>query len=191
MDLTDADVVAYRPLIRRMAFATIRKGCPRSEYDDLIAVGMGALVHAARTYDPEHGTTFGTWAISRVRGDMLHWWRDRCLIIHIPHPHLSRWQELPRAVMMEEMPEQAVGGVDVDWLAVRLAMEQLPDEDRVLLTRYYLHGVRQQDLAHDMGISVVTVQYRTARALARLRRLLGGNCQAAPWPQKPREHQVA
>lgn len=169
MQLTDADVAAYTPLVERIANSTIRRGCPRTEYEDLVAVGLGALAVAANSYDPERGTEWVTWAYARVRGDMLHWWRDRCLLIRIPHTQIKAWEDLPRAMTLEEMPEAAVPGVDVTWLAVQMALERLSAHERELVVRHCYHGERLIDLAAEQGVHLMTIQRRVRRALDRLR----------------------
>jgi hypothetical protein len=75
MTLTDADVSAFLPRIRSLARRTIAQGCPRTEFSDLVAVGLGALAACANDYDPDAGASFDTYAHTRIRGAMAHWWQ--------------------------------------------------------------------------------------------------------------------
>src|SRR5689334_12987692 len=39
--------------------------------EDLVSAGMAALAMAAKNYDPERGTSFGSFATARIRGALL------------------------------------------------------------------------------------------------------------------------
>jgi len=67
----DALVQEYTPLVRRIA-NRLRGRLPDSvDREDLIQVGLMALLEAARQYSPARGATFQTYAGIRVRGAML------------------------------------------------------------------------------------------------------------------------
>ena len=67
----DALVQEYAPLVKRIA-NHLRGRLPDSvDQDDLIQVGLIALLDAARQYSPTKGSSFETYAGIRVRGAML------------------------------------------------------------------------------------------------------------------------
>jgi RNA polymerase sigma factor FliA len=67
----DVLVQEYAPLVKRIA-NHLRARLPRGvELDDLVQVGLIALLDAARQYSPAKGASFETWAGIRVRGAML------------------------------------------------------------------------------------------------------------------------
>jgi len=67
----DALVQEYAPLVKRIA-NHLRGRLPESvDQDDLIQVGLIALLDAARQYSPTKGASFETYAGIRVRGAML------------------------------------------------------------------------------------------------------------------------
>ena len=39
--------------------------------EDLVSAGMAALATAAKAFDPERGTPFGSFATTRIRGALL------------------------------------------------------------------------------------------------------------------------
>jgi RNA polymerase sigma factor for flagellar operon FliA len=67
----DALVQEYAPLVKRIA-NHLRGRLPEGvDQDDLIQVGLIALLDAARQYSPTKGASFETYAGIRVRGAML------------------------------------------------------------------------------------------------------------------------
>jgi RNA polymerase sigma factor for flagellar operon FliA len=67
----DALVQEYAPLVKRIA-NHLRARLPEGiEVDDLVQVGLIALLDAARQYSPAKGASFETYAGIRVRGAML------------------------------------------------------------------------------------------------------------------------
>jgi RNA polymerase sigma factor FliA len=67
----DALVQEYAPLVKRIA-NHLRGRLPEGvDQDDLIQVGLIALLEAARNYSPAKGASFETYAGIRVRGAML------------------------------------------------------------------------------------------------------------------------
>ena len=64
-------VEQYAPLVKKVALH-LRTRLPGGiELDDLIQVGLIALLEAARNYSPSKGASFETYARIRLRGAML------------------------------------------------------------------------------------------------------------------------
>lgn len=59
------------PLVEIIARQLRRETSPSLSVDDLASVGREALLHAARTFDPDRGVPFRRWVNLRVRGAMI------------------------------------------------------------------------------------------------------------------------
>ena len=64
-------VEQYAPLVKRVALHLLGRLPAGIELDDLIQVGLIALLEAARNYSPAKGASFETYARIRLRGAML------------------------------------------------------------------------------------------------------------------------
>ena len=59
-------------------------------YEDLEQIGYFGLIRAIERFDPSQGCAFSSFAIPYIRGEMLHFLRDKSSIVKVPR----RWQEL-------------------------------------------------------------------------------------------------
>ncbi len=75
-------------LVRKVAHQVCRK-CAEP-YEDLEQIGYLGLIRAIERFDPHQGSAFSSFAIPYIRGEMLHYLRDRGSMMRIPR----RWQEL-------------------------------------------------------------------------------------------------
>jgi len=75
-------------LVRRVAHQLSRQCL--EPYEDLEQVGFLGLIRAIERFDPKQGTAFSSFAIPYIRGEMLHYLRDKSSVLRIPR----RWQEL-------------------------------------------------------------------------------------------------
>ncbi|MFM1842494.1 MAG: hypothetical protein RLZZ490_1230 [Cyanobacteriota bacterium] len=75
-------------LVRRVAHQLSRQ-C-MEPYEDLEQVGFLGLIRAIERFDPKQGTAFSSFAIPYIRGEMLHYLRDKSSVLRVPR----RWQEL-------------------------------------------------------------------------------------------------
>ncbi|WP_374013889.1 RNA polymerase sigma factor FliA [Pseudoxanthomonas koreensis] len=64
-------VVRHSDLVRRIAHHLAARLPASVEIDDLIQSGMIGLIEASRSYDPEQGASFETYASIRIRGSMI------------------------------------------------------------------------------------------------------------------------
>lgn len=67
----DALVVGNRGMVKRVALHLKTRIPPLMDVDELIQVGMLALLEATQTFDPSKGIDFDNFAHARVRGAML------------------------------------------------------------------------------------------------------------------------
>lgn len=66
----DRLIVEHTPLVRKIAWHVYSRQSRSSELEDLIQIGLLALVEAARVYE-ERGYAFATYASTRIRGAMI------------------------------------------------------------------------------------------------------------------------
>jgi RNA polymerase sigma-B factor len=100
-------------------------------YEDLEQCGYLGLITAIERFDPSQGYAFSSFAVPYIRGEILHFLRDRANTVRIPR----RWQQLSRdgekarqalALELGRQPnEQEIAtalAVDLDeWRSVKLA----------------------------------------------------------------------
>ena len=61
-------------------------------YEDLEQIGYFGLIRAIERFNPQAGCAFSSFAVPYIRGEMLHFLRDKGSMVKIPR----RWQELQR-----------------------------------------------------------------------------------------------
>lgn len=64
-------VLEHAELVRRIAHHLAARLPASVDVDDLIQAGMIGLIEASRSYDPEQGASFETYASIRIRGAMI------------------------------------------------------------------------------------------------------------------------
>lgn len=62
-------------------------------YEDLEQIGFLGLIRAIERFDPAQGCAFSSFAVPYIRGEILHYLRDRSGAVKMPR----RWQELQKA----------------------------------------------------------------------------------------------
>ncbi|MGV2829682.1 RNA polymerase sigma factor SigF [Myxosarcina sp. GI1(2024)] len=75
-------------LVRKVAHQICQK-CSEP-YEDLEQIGYLGLIRAIERFEPHQGAAFSSFAIPYIRGEMLHYLRDKASMMRIPR----RWQEL-------------------------------------------------------------------------------------------------
>ncbi len=81
-------VQLHTGLVRKMAHKFSYQ-C-NEPYEDLEQIGYFGLIRAIERFDPSQGYAFSSFAVPYIRGEMLHFLRDRSTLLKIPR----RWQEL-------------------------------------------------------------------------------------------------
>ncbi len=61
-------------------------------YEDLEQIGYFGLIRAIERFNPRQGSAFSSFAVPYIRGEILHFLRDKGTVLKIPR----RWQELQR-----------------------------------------------------------------------------------------------
>jgi RNA polymerase sigma factor for flagellar operon FliA len=73
---TDAAIMQYAPLVKRIAYHLMAKLPASVQVDDLIQTGMIGLLDAISRYESSQGAQFETYAVQRIRGAMLDGLRE-------------------------------------------------------------------------------------------------------------------
>lgn len=81
-------VKLHTGLVRKMAHQFSRQ-CTEP-YEDLEQIGYFGLIRAIERFNPNQGYAFSSFAIPYIRGEILHFLRDRTGVLKIPR----RWQDL-------------------------------------------------------------------------------------------------
>lgn len=80
----------HQGLVRKVAHRVYQQ-C-REPYEDLEQIGYLGLIRAIERFNPTTGCAFSSFAVPYIRGEMLHYLRDRGHTVKIPR----RWRELQR-----------------------------------------------------------------------------------------------
>jgi RNA polymerase sigma-B factor len=88
LDLRNYLVKLNIGLVRQVAHRMSRQ-CSEP-YEDLEQIGYLGLIRAIERFNPHQGCAFSSFAIPYIKGEMLHYLRDRSSVMRIPR----RWQDL-------------------------------------------------------------------------------------------------
>jgi RNA polymerase sigma-B factor len=77
-------------LVRQIAHR-IGRQCAEP-YQDLEQIGYLGLIRAIERFNPNQGCAFSSFAVPYIRGEVLHFLRDKSSVLKIPR----RWQELQK-----------------------------------------------------------------------------------------------
>ncbi|NJL21259.1 MAG: RNA polymerase sigma factor SigF [Leptolyngbyaceae cyanobacterium SM1_3_5] len=125
--LVSLNVGLVRKLAHRLSYQCAEP------YEDLEQIGYLGLIRAIERFDPAQGCAFSSFAVPYIRGEILHYLRDRSSAVKLPR----RWQELHKAsekargelVKTLGRPPQdteiaaAIGVSPQEWSELRIAMK--------------------------------------------------------------------
>jgi RNA polymerase sigma factor FliA len=187
-DVSGARLVEiHLPLVRRLAARMLARARPYLELDDLVAIGVEAVLRAARRYDEARGVPFATFVYLRVRGAMMEGIgsvgplsrgavrrrRDR----REPQGRLSvqRFDERRgHGGTRRAVHDQVVFFIEAARIAPHLvrALAELDERDRNVIERHYFGGDSLCEIGSAMGHSRSWASRIHTDALARLRAAL-------------------
>ena len=94
VDVRDALIVHYSPLVKYVA-GRVAVGLPQNvEQSDLVSYGMFGLIDAIDKFEPERGSKFETYDITRIKGAILDELRS---IDWVPRSVRAKVREIEKA----------------------------------------------------------------------------------------------
>ncbi len=120
-------------LARKEAWRAFKRQSPRSRlpYDDLEAAAFIGLMKACHRFDEDFGCKFSTYAVPKIRGEILHYIRDNTYLLKLTHRMRETWQKgkrlLDQSMSDIEIAESLEITLEV-WLDTRSACSGPPLE---------------------------------------------------------------
>jgi RNA polymerase sigma-70 factor (ECF subfamily) len=158
----DALSALYDRFSNLLLTMAIRMLGDRAMAEDLVHDVFMEVWRNADRYDPSRGSV-RTWVLVRLRSRALDRLRSATSRREVPTDDIT-----PR----EATPEGEDPSLQPDRAAVRRALTELPEEQRLVLELSYFHGLSSSEIAERMGSPLGTVKSRTAAALAKLRSVM-------------------
>lgn len=118
-ELRDELAMRFMPLARKLAARYSGRAEP---FEDLLQIASLGLVHAIDRYDPDRGTTFSTFAVPTILGELRRHFRDRTWAIHMPRGLQETILEVEKA--MEELPTKLGRAATVADVAERVGVSE-------------------------------------------------------------------
>lgn len=162
------DVTAFEELVRRHAVIAVRAARSFGGRDEVDEIVQDSFVKAHRALDRfDIGRPFLPWLIAFVANEASHKRRSRL--------RRARLNESTRAVprTSESSAEDKTMRL-MDGVQLRAALGRLDRKDREVIVYRYLLEFSEAETSEALGCPVGTVKSRSARALARLRRMMDG-----------------
>ena len=92
------------------------------DYDTLEGAALEGLCKAAYRYDPSSGFKFSSLAVPTIRGELLHWIRDRTYAMRLTHKMRETWLR-GRKLLYEGIPDDQIAkelGIGIpDWQEIK------------------------------------------------------------------------
>jgi RNA polymerase sigma factor (sigma-70 family) len=151
------------------------------QYEDLAQEGMIGLIKAAQRFDPTKGFMFSSFATPFIKGEILHYLRDKGSTIKIPRNNARRLTVLSidAKVVGLETPVSMVDAIpapapenDEEFVALKDYIVSL-SEDKQNLFEMALNGVTKKDIAARLGITAMTATRRIAKLIDGARLFFG------------------
>lgn len=116
-------------LARREAWRFQRR--TEMAYDDLESVAFLGLIKACHKFEPEQGYKFSTYAVPKIRGELLHYVRDHSYLLRLSHRMRENWVKgrrmLDHGASDSEVASRLSIGLE-EWLDTRNACSGAPLE---------------------------------------------------------------
>lgn len=166
---------------------TLAKTFPTSNrelWEDLFQEGMKGCIHACRNFDDSKGYAFSSYAMQCIRGEILHYIRDR---LHPIRPNRKHGNVYSFASMDYKINFHngsfcflqdtiAAPSVDPQVEAIRSALEKLDKDDpkAAQSVRLTIGGgdMMHKEAAILIGVKPATVRQRVKRGVMKLKKIL-------------------
>ena len=100
-------------------------------YDDLESVAFIGLMKACHKFDAERGWKFSTFAVPKIRGELLHYVRDYSYLLRLSHRMRENWVKGRRHLDKGATDQQVADELKIsleEWLDTRSACSGAPLE---------------------------------------------------------------
>lgn len=144
------------------------------EYDDLVQEGMVGLVKAARTFDESRGFLFSTYAGNCIQKEILAYMKRQRK--HKRDISINQDIRGTDGAPMEEILGYSQKEYENVWKRDLLerCIRSLNQSQREIVLLYYGKGLKQKEIAKQLGISQGQVCRIIKRCLEKMRKILGG-----------------
>jgi RNA polymerase sigma-70 factor, ECF subfamily len=148
--------VLYRRFVRPVFALALRRLGDRGRAEDATQETFASVWRSASSYDPSRGPG-APWLYAVARNAIVDRTRARS----------DTPMEPPDEPSADAGPDERA---ERSWLRFRVhgALQELPEQERVLLELAYWGGLSQSEIADFLGIPLGTVKTRTRAALGRL-----------------------
>jgi len=148
-----SEMAEHLPRLRRYARSLLHD---RVRADDLVQDTMMRALEKAHLY--QHDTNLRGWLVTIMHNEHVNATRRRARgPIYVSDDAIS---ELGRSETQE---------APVELREIRRAVERLPQDQREPLILHWLHGLKYEEIAEEMGLPLGNVQSRISRARKALR----------------------
>jgi len=194
---TREELTLYMPLVHQVVTRILRKLPPNVLRDDLVAAGTIGLIDALRR-SADRSAGFDWYARIRIRGAVVDELRAQDWLSRRARNRASKAQaqgesggtsfvgfdDLPEARALALADETVTGphhAVEqrMQRQALERAVAELPEREASIVAWHYFEGVAFKDIAARLGVSEPRISQLHARAMGRLRELLGAEEAAA------------
>ncbi|QJW99892.1 RNA polymerase sigma factor [Frigoriglobus tundricola] len=168
-DLFRATDARLGKLARRMtrSFPNIRS---QADTEDVLQSSFMRLLRTLRTLRPKTTRDFFNLAAVHIRRELLDLARKCRGRVHLA---LAGPDDSSAFGVTRAEPQAAVAE-DFDlWVRFHQAVDELPTEEREVVGLVFYHGWKQVQIADLFGVDERTIRRRWARAVARLRTIVG------------------
>ncbi|HEY9735643.1 MAG TPA: RNA polymerase sigma factor SigF, partial [Trichocoleus sp.] len=135
----------------------------RESFEDLEQVGYLGLINAIERFDPKHGNAFSSFAVPYIRGEILHYLRDRSGTVKIPR----RWQDLHRSAQkvrdalsqqLGRAPKDSEVAAELGVSAEEWQQAKLANSNRSLLSLDAKVGTEAEESSVTLGDTLPSLQ---------------------------------
>lgn len=149
-------------------------------YDDVCQEGMIGLIKAARTFDSSRGVKFSSYAIPFIKGEILHYFRDKRNIIRPsrgsrPYQMISTSSPIKTSKetreMIEIIPDKKLDKPDAS-IDINAAIKKLSLREQTIVRLHFFKGKPYRSIAKILSIHPASVARVVKRSIKKLAPLL-------------------
>jgi len=158
----NAVILKHYPWVRRIAARLASRVPAGTDVDDVVSIGLVALIEAVDRFDPTRGVSFEGFARVRVFAAICQALEER----------------IPEVVVAEPVSSEEPADADDRWLlearedALRAALSGLPIRERRVIEGIYLHRRSPAEIGQAIGQGAARVARIQSVAVTRLRAMM-------------------